>query len=100
MPTFRSSISAPLLFSAFAIADSNNLSINLAPFFGVNLRTSSAPDTFILRIISATNLPFCADKGAPFNLAVTSIISSYLPLAFLSPEWPLNVRVMANSPNL
>ena len=31
---------------------------------------------------------------------IIKIVSSYLPFAFLSPEWPLNVLVIANSPSL
>ena len=41
-----SSISAPLLFSALAIADSTTLLIISAPFFGLKLRISRALPTF------------------------------------------------------
>ena len=51
-----------------------------------------------LLIISATNLAFWGEIRTPFKIAETSLAIIYF--AFLSPEWPLNVLVAANSPSL
>ena len=57
--------------------------------------------------MSATSRPFWADRRTPRSVAMVCIVSLYLRLGavvgaatFLSDEWPLNVRVSANSPSL
>ena len=79
-----------------------------APFLGENASRSSARPTGMPRIWSATSRPFWADRRTPRSVAVVSIAcltsSCRRGLAgaatFLSDEWPLNVRVIANSPSL
>jgi hypothetical protein len=63
--TFSSSMSAPSLCSALAIADSSTFLIRRAPFFGVKARTLSAFSTGRPRIMSATSRPFCAESRTP-----------------------------------
>src|SRR5690606_27333450 len=95
--TLSSSISAPSLCSALAIADSRAFLSRPAAFLGVNVRIFSAWATDLPRIISATRRAFWAEIWTPRIIAVVSI--TYL-LDFLSAAWPLNVRVSANSPSL
>src|SRR3569832_688360 len=70
-----SSISAPSLCSAFAIADSTTFFTIHAAFFGENVRTFSALSTGKPRIWSATRRVFCAEMRAPRRIAFTSIMS-------------------------
>src|SRR6478609_8569826 len=77
--TFSSSMSAPSLCSALAIADSSTFLMIRAPFFGLNARMLSARSTGNPRIASATSRPFWADRRTPRNVAVVCIMSS-LPL--------------------
>jgi hypothetical protein len=78
--------------------------------FFVNRKIASAWLTSLPRIISTTSRAFCADPRKYLALAVASI-SDFLYLAggadatllafsTFVPEWPLNVRVGANSPSL
>src|SRR5688572_15301554 len=76
-----SSMSAPSLCSAFAIALSSTFLMMRAPFLGENASTSSALPTGIPRTRSATSRPFWADSRTPRSVAVVSIaISLLLPL--------------------
>ena len=100
-------MSAPSLCSAFAIADSSTFLMILAPFFGLNASTLNARSTGNPRIWSATRRPFWADRRTPRNVAVVCIVlAPYFfrggtgAATFLSDEWPLKVRVSANSPSL
>src|SRR5918994_1472005 len=72
--TRNSSISAPSLCSAFAIADSIAFLISPAAFFCVNDKMFSALSTGLPRTRSATSLPFCADRRTPRTDAVVSIV--------------------------
>src|SRR6476620_8628044 len=74
--TFSSSMSAPSLCSALAIADSSTFLMIRAPFFGENARMFSARSTGRPRIASATTRPFWADSRTPRNVAVVCIMSS------------------------
>ena len=74
---FSSSMSAPSLCSALAIADSSTLRMITAPFLGLNCRMLSACSTGMPRIRSATSRPFWADRRTPFSLAVV-FISGFL----------------------
>src|SRR5689334_7213681 len=76
--TLSSSMSAPSLCSALAIADMSTARTMRAPFFGLNARMSSARPTGLPRIMSATSLPFWADRRTPRSVAVVSIIDSLL----------------------
>src|SRR5258706_1044305 len=76
--TRSSSMSAPSLCSAFAIADSSTFLMILAPFFGLNARTLSARSTGNPRIWSATRRPFCAERRTPRSVAVVCIMGSLL----------------------
>src|ERR1035437_1275454 len=71
--TFSSSISAPSLCSALAIADSSTFLMMPAPFFGLNVRMLSALSTGKPRIWSATNRPFWSDSRTPRKIARVSI---------------------------
>src|ERR1035437_8245047 len=71
--TFSSSISAPSLCSALAIADSSTFLIISAPFFGLNFRMLSALSTDKPRIWSATSRPFWSDSRTPRKIARVSI---------------------------
>src|SRR5215831_8849214 len=104
-----SSMSAPSLCSALAIADSSTRLMILAPFFGLKLSRLSALSTARPRIWSATRRPFCAESRTPRRVAV--VCMAMLPYllgggvvvgatTFLSAECALNVRVSANSPSL
>src|SRR5687768_9532364 len=66
---FSSSMSAPSLCSALAIADSSSLRRMTAPFFGLNCRMFSAWSTGLPRIWSATSRPFWAERRTPRSLA-------------------------------
>src|SRR5271167_319492 len=77
--TFSSSMSAPSLCSAFAIADSSTRLMILAPFFGLNVSTLSALSTGRPRIWSATSRPFWADRRTPRRIALVSMATSLLP---------------------
>src|SRR5258706_4561295 len=74
--TRSSSISAPSLCSAFAIADSSALRINPAAFFGEKRRMFSALSIGLPRTRSATRRPFCAEIFAPRIDALVSISNS------------------------
>src|SRR5512135_519824 len=74
--TLSSSMSAPSLCSALAIADSSTFFRIRAPFFGLNARMLSARSTGSPRIWSATSRPFWADRRTPRSVAVVSIMSS------------------------
>src|SRR5574343_865274 len=97
--TFSSSMSAPSLCSALAMADSRAFLTMPAAFFCVNARMLSAWSTFLPRIRSATSRPLSTDRRTPRTIARVSMVCPYF-LAFLSPGWPLNVRVSENSPSL
>src|SRR5271170_7967867 len=71
--TFSSSMSAPRLFSALAIADSSTLSTMRAPFFGMNLSVARALPTPLPRTASATRRHFCGEMRALRKRAVTCI---------------------------
>src|SRR6185295_11162253 len=71
--TFSSSISAPALCSALAIADSSTLRTSFAPFFGMKRRVCSASPTGLPRTVSATSRHFCGLMRAYFSLALTCI---------------------------
>src|SRR6478736_4941341 len=77
--TFSSSMSAPSLCSALAIADSSTPLMILAPFFGLNARTLSALSTARPRIWSATSRPFWADRRTPRRMAEVCMSCSLLP---------------------
>src|SRR5512134_47995 len=76
--TRSSSISAPSLCSALAIADSSAFLISPAAFFCVKARMFSALSTGLPRIRSATSRPFCADRRTPRTVAVVSIVITLL----------------------
>src|SRR5687768_11205088 len=99
LSTFSTSISALWLFSAFAIADSSTLRTSAAPFFGVKRSVESACPTGCPRTMSATSRHFCGEMRAYLSLAATCMTYSGAA-ALRSPEWPLKVRVGANSPSL
>ena len=63
--TFSSSMSAPLLCSAFAIALSSTFLMTFAAFFGVNARMLSAAAIGRPRTRSATSRPFWAESLTP-----------------------------------
>src|SRR5580700_4050229 len=69
--TFSSSMSAPRLFSALAIADSSTLSSSRAPFLGMNFRVASALPTPLPRTASATSRHFCGEMRAWRSRACT-----------------------------
>src|SRR5208282_5404064 len=77
--TFSSSMSAPSLCSALAIADSSTRLMILAPFFGLKVSTLSALSTGRPRIWSATSRPFWADRRTPRRIALVSMATSLLP---------------------
>src|SRR5271156_4980348 len=77
--TFSSSMSAPSLCSALAIADSSTRLMILAPFFGLNVSTLSALSTGRPRIWSATSRPFWADRRTPRRMALVSMPTSLFP---------------------
>src|SRR5215469_11155189 len=77
--TLSSSISAPSLCSALAIADSSTRLMILAPFFGLKVSTLSALSTGMPRIWSATSRPFWADRRTPRRIALVSIAASLFP---------------------
>src|SRR5512146_1400742 len=76
--TFSTSMSAPSLCSALAIADSSTFFRIAAPFLGVSARILSARSTGLPRIRSATSRPFWADMCAPRSTARVSISGSLL----------------------
>src|SRR5512145_587836 len=76
--TRSSSMSAPSLCSAFAIADSSAFLMRPAAFFCVNDRMFSALSTGLPRTRSATSRPFWADRRAPLTIAVVSIVLTLL----------------------
>src|SRR5262245_31264190 len=71
--TFSSSISAPELCSALAIADSSTLRTSRAPFFGMKRSVCSARPTGLPRTVSATSRHFCGLMRAYLSLALTCI---------------------------
>jgi hypothetical protein len=97
--TFSSSMSAPWLCSALAIADSSTLSTSSAPFFGMKRSCEIALPTGLPRTTSATRRHFCGEMRAYLILAVTCM-TLCPPRPCLSPPCPLKVRVGANSPSL
>src|SRR5512141_1032440 len=76
--TRNSSMSAPSLCSAFAMADSSAFLISPAAFFCVNDRMFRALSTGLPRTRSATSRPFWADRRAPLTIAVVSIVLTLL----------------------
>jgi hypothetical protein len=62
--TLSSSISAPRLFSALAIADSSTLRTIPAPFLGMNFSVARALPTALPRTVSATRRHFCGEMRA------------------------------------
>ena len=64
LATLRSSISAPSLCSALAIADSNTFFTKAAAFLLVKVKISNACATFLPRIKSATKRAFWAEVRA------------------------------------
>src|SRR6188768_348597 len=76
--TNSSSMSAPSLCSALAIADSSTFLMMRAPFLGQNASTFSAWSTGLPRIRSATSRPFWAERRTPRSVAVVSIVGSLL----------------------
>src|SRR5574344_665881 len=81
--TFRSSISAPSLCSALAMADSSTFLTMPAAFFCVNVRMFRAWSTFLPRIRSATRRPLSTDKRTPRRTARVSDMFYSLLLGFL-----------------
>src|SRR6185436_1697017 len=79
--TVSSSMSAPWLCSALAIADSSTLRMILAPFFGLNASRLSALSTGRPRTWSATSRPFWADRRTPRKMAEVLMVIS--PIALL-----------------
>src|SRR6267142_2222404 len=79
--TLSSSMSAPSLCSALAIADSSTFLMIFAPFFGLKASRLSAFSTGRPRIWSATSRPFWAERRTPHNVARVSIVVSLLLLA-------------------
>src|SRR5208282_3866214 len=77
--TLSSSMSAPSLCSALAIADSSTRLMILAPFLGLNASTLSALSTGRPRIWSATSRPFWADRRTPRRIALVSMPTSLFP---------------------
>src|ERR1700693_4181309 len=73
--TLSSSMSAPRLFSALAMADSRTFSTSSAPFFGMNFREASATPTPLPRTVSATRRHFCGEMRAWRKRAVTCMAS-------------------------
>src|SRR5574343_1058098 len=76
--TISSSMSAPLLCSALAMADSMTFLTIRAPFFGEYARMFSAWPTDLPRTRSATGRPFCAERRTPRSTARVSIIGAVL----------------------
>jgi hypothetical protein len=72
--TSNSSMSAPSLCSAFAIADSRTFFSILADFFGLNCNKLIALPTFNPLIWSATNRHFWAETLTVFNFAMVAIL--------------------------
>src|SRR5574344_1281699 len=81
--TFRSSISAPSLCSALAMADSSTFLTMPAAFFCVNARMLRAWSTCLPRIRSATGRPLSTDKRTPRRTARVSDMFYSLLLGFL-----------------
>src|SRR5574344_3063608 len=81
--TFSSSISAPSLCSALAMADSSTFLTMPAAFFCVNVRIFRAWSTFLPRIRSATRRPLSTDKRTPRRTARVSDMFYSLLLGLL-----------------
>src|SRR5574344_528189 len=81
--TFRSSISAPSLCSALAMADSSTFLTMPAAFFCVNARMLRAWSTCLPRIRSATGRPLSTDKRTPRRTARVSDMFYSLLLGLL-----------------
>src|ERR1041384_8301444 len=73
--TFNSSMSAPSLCSAFAIADSSAFLMMPAALRGVKLRMLSAWSTFLPRIRSATKRPLSDDRRTPRTIDLVSVVA-------------------------
>src|SRR5574343_2038799 len=73
--TFNSSMSAPSLCSALAMADSSTFLTMPAAFFCVKVRLFSAWSTFLPRIRSATRRPLSTDRRTPRRTARVSDMS-------------------------
>src|SRR3990167_1862032 len=80
--TFSSSISAPSLCSALAMADSKTFLMITAAFFCVNCKIFRAWSTFLPRIRSATRRPLSTDKRTPRRVARVSMVTSLFLLDF------------------
>src|ERR1035437_1096661 len=80
--TFSSSISAPSLCSALAMADSSTLRMITAAFFCVNCKMFKAWSTFLPRIRSATRRSLSTDKRTPRRVARVSMVTSLFLLDF------------------
>src|SRR5574337_1353707 len=88
--TRSSSMSAPSLCSALAIADSSTLRTIGAAFFCVKLRMFRAWSTFLPRIRSATRRPLSTDRRTPRRTARVSVAMVLsLFLGFLVRRVPL-----------
>src|SRR5688572_6889631 len=72
--TFRSSTSAPRLFSAFATADSRTFLTRVAAFLVLNSSTSRARPTGSPRTWSATRRAFWGEMRAARRMALASIV--------------------------
>src|SRR6185312_2297412 len=93
--TLSSSMSAPSLCSALAIADSSTLRMMRAPFLVLKASTSSALSTGSPRTWSATSRPFWADSRTPRRVATVSIARSLPALRRLRRRCHLLVGRMA-----
>src|SRR2546427_1875172 len=80
--TFSSSMSAPSLCSALAMADSSTFLMITAAFFCVNVRMLRAWSTFLPRIRSATRRPLSTDRRTPRRTARVSDMFYSLLLGF------------------
>ena len=101
-------MSAPSLCSALAIALSSTFLMIAAPFFGVKARMLSAlvdrlaahqvgdQPALLGREAHAAKLGLVSIVGLPYFFGRGRTGAA----AFLSAEWPLKVRVSANSPSL
>src|SRR5437762_1252673 len=74
--TLSSSMSAPSLCSALAVADSRTFLMIFAPFLGLKDSKVSALSTGSPRIWSATSRPFWADRRTPRRIALVSMSGS------------------------
>src|SRR5690606_15659460 len=76
-----SSMSAPWLCSAFAMADSSALSTTFAPFLGMKRSCARAGPTRLPRTVSAISRHFCGEMCAYFRFAKVCMSSHLLVTA-------------------